>query len=92
MNQIIINEYETLDLDKIKTLKDGIKEISAYMTIIDSQKNAIKDILDSVVDETGLSKKVVNKMAKVYHKNEYAKIIEEEQEFQTLYEGVIVNE
>lgn len=64
-------------------------EISASMTRIEAEKDLMKEIVKKLNEDHGLSKKALNKMAKTYHKQSFNKEVEEQDEFQTLYEEVL---
>jgi len=52
MNKISIETvFGTLDDDQIKTLRDGVKEMSVHLSRMDSEKEALKDIVSSIFDE-----------------------------------------
>jgi hypothetical protein len=48
------------------------------------QREAIKELCDNLE----LSKKTFRRMAKVYHKQNFTKEIEEHEEFETMYETI----
>lgn len=65
-----------------------IGEGSACMTRIEAERDLIKEIVKGMHEEHGVSKKAAAKMIKVYHKQSFSKEVEEQDEFQTLYETV----
>jgi hypothetical protein len=81
--------FGQLDEAQIKTLKDGIKEMSVVLSRIDDEKVALKDILNSIHDEIKVPKKIINKLAKVYHKKSFAEESTEYNEFESLYTVVV---
>ena len=81
--------FGQLDEAQVKTLKDGIKEMSVVLSRIDDEKLALKDILNSIHDEIKVPKKIINKLAKVYHKKSFAEESTEFNEFESLYTVVV---
>lgn len=73
----------------IKKIQDGIKEASSALLRIESERDLIKDISAKLKDEVELPPSVFNKMAKVYFKNEYAKVTEANETFIDIYETVM---
>jgi hypothetical protein len=75
----------TVDLGKVKK---GLQEISDSLTRAEAERDYVKDAIKAIADENGLQKKIVAKMAKVYHKQNYSEVVAESDEFQTMYEKV----
>ena len=75
--------------EQMKRLKDAIRELDVAMTQIDAQKEQIKQIISDVHDELDLEKKLLRKMAKTYHKQNFATVKIENGEFEAFYENVI---
>lgn len=72
-----------------KKIRDALQEISNSMTRIDAEKDFIKDAVADIADNFKLSKKTVNKLARVYHKQSFNVEVEQYQEFENLYEEVV---
>ena len=70
-------------------VRQAMGEISASMTRIEAERDLIKEIVKKLNDEHSLPKKALNKMAKAYHKQSFTKEVEDQEEFQTLYETVL---
>jgi len=83
--------FGTLDDNQSQTLREGIKEISVHLSRMDIEKEAIKDIVASVFDETKVPKKMINRFAKVYHKQCFSEVVVEDNEFQSLYSALFSN-
>ena len=71
-----------------KKIFAAIKEISNSMVRIESERDLIKDIVKDVADNYQLSRKTVNKMAKVYHKQSLSQTVAEHDEFVETYEEI----
>lgn len=80
--------YGTFAEDDLKAIKDSLSEISNEMTIIDQHKQAIKDIKDAMYDAHKIPKKVLNRMAKTYHKQSFQEEVAEDNEFEALYQSM----
>lgn len=87
--QTIETVFGTLDDDQLTALRDGVKEISVHMSKIDREREGIKDIVDSLKDELKIPKKIINRIAKTYHKQNFAEVNVEDNEFATLYTTVV---
>jgi hypothetical protein len=71
-----------------KKVFGAIREISNSMTRIEAERDLIKDIVKDVSDNYQISRKTVNKMAKVYHKQNLSQAVAEHEEFVEMYEEV----
>jgi hypothetical protein len=71
-----------------KKIFGAIREISNSMVRIEAERDLIKDIVKDVSDNFQISKKTVNKMAKVYHKQTLTQEVAEHEEFVEMYEEV----
>lgn len=89
MSKTIESVFGTLTEEQITVLKNGIREMSDLMTIMDSQREAMKETINSLFEDVKIPKKIIRKMAKTYHKSNYSEVVMENSEFQTIYEGVI---
>lgn len=78
-----------LNAEQLIRLKNAIREIDVAMTQIDNQKDQIKQIIDDIHDELDIEKKLIRKMAKTYHKQNFANVKIENGEFETFYENAI---
>lgn len=71
-----------------KKIFAAIREISNSMVRIEAERDLIKDIVKDVADNYQLSRKTVNKMAKVYHKQNLSQTVAEHDEFVETYEEI----
>jgi hypothetical protein len=74
--------------DKNKVL-GVLKECSNAMTRIESEREFIKEAINKASDEHQLDKKILRRMAKVYHKQNFAESRDADDEFASLYETVV---
>lgn len=72
-----------------KKFKTTLATITQYFQQIDDHKEAIKEVIQELENDTGLSKKTLRKLAITMYRHNYASLQEENQHFQTLYETII---
>lgn len=80
--------YGSFDENQLKSIRDALSEISNEMTVIDSHKEAIKDVVDALYDNFKIPKKVLRRMAKTHHKQSFQEEVTEDNEFEALYLGM----
>jgi DNA repair exonuclease SbcCD ATPase subunit len=80
--------YGSFDENQLKSIRDALSEISNEMSIIDSHKEAIKDVIDALYDNFKIPKKVLRRMAKTHHKQSFQEEVTEDNEFEALYIGM----
>ena len=73
--------------DNLKLL-DSLKEISASMSRIEAERDLLKTIKNDISDELELNRKVLNKLARTYHKGNFSEEQELHKHFEELYEIV----
>lgn len=88
-NMSIETAFGTLDNDQLTSLRSGVKEISVHLSRIDGEKEQVKDIVNNLFDELKIPKKIINRIAKVYHKNSFSEVVVEDNEFQSIYSTVV---
>lgn len=66
-----------------------IKECSGSLARVDGERTYIKESIGSISKELNLPKRIVNKLLKVYHKQNFDEEIVVNDQFQTLYETVV---
>ena len=71
-----------------KAILDCMKELSASMTRTEGERDFQREAIKELCDNLELSKKTFRRMAKVYHKQNFTKEIEEHEEFETMYETI----
>jgi hypothetical protein len=72
-----------------KKINDALQEVSDSMTRIGAEKDLIRTIVSDLSEEFQLPKKTVNKLARIFHKQNFAQESQEFDELETLYEEVI---
>lgn len=78
-----------IDVDK-KALKGVLDELSNSMLRVKSEKELQKEAIEDAAEKFNMNKKILRKMAKVYHNNSFTEEVMEMEEFQTLYESVVI--
>lgn len=73
------------DRDKIRKM---LAEISGSFTRIEAERDLIRETIKEMSDQFQLPKKTLNKMAKVYHKQNFNQEVAEHEEFESLYEEI----
>lgn len=72
-----------------KKIKDALIEISDSMTRMEAEKDLIKEIVNELADNFELPKKAVTKMARMYHKQNFHKEQQENDELENLYLSIL---
>jgi hypothetical protein len=72
-----------------EVVRKAIGEMSAAMTRVEAERDLMKEIAKKLNEDHNISKKAFNKLARVYHKQTFAKESEEFEEFETMYETVL---
>jgi predicted site-specific integrase-resolvase len=78
-----------IDVDK-KALKGVLDELSNSMLRVKSEKEFQKEAITDASEKFNMNKRILRKMAKVYHNNSFTEEVMEMEEFQTLYESVVI--
>jgi len=72
-----------------KKLLDCLRECSASMTRMDGEKDYIRESIASISKDLQLPKKLVAKLVKVYHKQNYDEEVAVHEQFEQLYETIV---
>jgi hypothetical protein len=70
-------------------IKKMLGEVSDSMTRISGERDLIKETIKEMSQEFNLSKRQLNRMAKVYHKQNFTREQEEHSEFEDLYTSIV---
>ncbi len=70
-------------------IKKMLGEVSNSMTRIEAERDLIKETIKEMSQEFNLSKRHLNRMAKVYHKQNFSREQEEHSEFEDLYTSIV---
>ena len=74
-------------LNKAKVL-GCLQEISNSLTRVESEREQIKEILQKMQDGCEIPKKLGRKLARTYHRRNYAEELAEQNDYQSIYEAV----
>ena len=71
-----------------KKIRGALEEISNSLTRIEAERELIKEILQDVEDKFELPKKYTRKVAKIFHKQNFAEVKTDQEDLETIYETV----
>jgi hypothetical protein len=86
IKQLTINQLS--EPDKVKLFK-VIKECSDSMTRQGSEKDFVRESITETSKKMQLPKKLVARLVKVYHKQNFDEEVAVHEQFETLYETVV---
>lgn len=72
-----------------KKIADALNEISNAMYRIQGEKDYIKETVDDLSKKFDISKKILNRMARIHYKQAFNETVAENDEFEALYENVM---
>lgn len=78
----------TLTDEQKKQLKGAIQEISNSMLRSEAERDLIREIVKEQSAELQIPKKIINKIAKTYHKQSLTQDIQDHEDFVELYDKV----
>ena len=78
-----------IEQDK-KELKGVLDELSNSMLRVESEKEFQREAISDASEKFEMNKKTLRKLAKVYHKNNFADEVVQMEEFQRLYETIVI--
>lgn len=70
-----------------KKFMGAIKEISNSLVRIEAERDLIKEIVKDQSDNLNLSRKIISKIAKTYHKQNLTQVEAEHDEFVEVYDA-----
>lgn len=92
MTTTVASAFGTFTDDELKKLKKGLSELSDVMTMKQAQNDTMKEIIAALNEELNIPKKLIRKMAVVYHKSNYSEVVAEQEEFELLFEGILAKQ
>lgn len=87
-NQNYVSINSLSDSQK-KELKEAIQQLNDSMTRVAAERDYQKESINGISDKTGVDKKIIRRMAKVYFKANYSQEQEENRNFEEFYDGVM---
>lgn len=88
-NQPAFVSINSLNDSQKNELKNAIREMNDSMTRAAAERDFQKETLNSISDKTGVNKKIIRRMAKVYFRSNYAEEQEDNRQFEEFYDGVM---
>jgi hypothetical protein len=86
VQQLTINQLSQPDREKLFKV---VKECSDSMTRMDGEKDFIRESIAETSKNMQLPKKLVAKLVKVYHKQNFDEEVAVQEQFETLYESIV---
>ena len=71
-------------------LKLNLVEMTKCLLNADKEREHMKDIADIAHDAFGIPKKTINKLARIMYKQNYADLQAENEDFEFLYEALVL--
>jgi hypothetical protein len=87
IQQVSVNQISN-PADREKLLK-VIRECSDSLTRAQAEKDYVKEAVGEISKNLQLPKRLVNRMVKVYYKQNYDEEVATHEQFETLYETVV---
>lgn len=87
VQQLSVNQISN-PADREKLL-NVLRECSASMTRMEGEKDYIKESITDICKTLQLPKRLVARMVKVYHKQNYDEEVAVHEQFETLYETIV---
>lgn len=87
-NQNYVSINSLSDEDK-KKLRGAIQTLNDSMTRAASERDLQKETISEVASATGVDKKIIRRMAKVYFRANYSQEQEDNRQFEEFYDGVM---
>ena len=86
VQQMTINQLSQPDREKLFKI---IRDCSDSLTRIDGEQDFIRESIAETSKQMQLPKKLVAKLIKVYHKQNFDEEVAVHEQFETLYESVV---
>lgn len=76
------------DPAKRDAIKKVLDELSGSMARIEGERSYISETIKDLSEEFQINKKILRRMAKTYHKQNFSNEIAENEEFEVMYEQI----
>lgn len=83
MSKVISNPADKLKIKKM------MSEISDSYTRISAERDLVKETIAALAEDFEIDKKVLRKMAQVYHKQNFTTVESEQEDFVFMYESIL---
>lgn len=71
-----------------ETIVNALKEWSNSAVRVEAEKDLQKNIIEDLSDKVDIEKKYLNKLATMFHKQNFAQFQQEREEIEELYESI----
>ena len=71
-----------------KLMKEVMMSVSGAYTRIEAERDYIKESIECLSEDVGIPKKYLNKMARIFHKNNVDEVVAEIEEIEALIETI----
>ena len=71
-----------------EVILSALKEWSNSAVRVEAEKDLQKNIIDDLSDKVDIEKKYLNKLATMFHKQNFAQFQQEQEEIEELYESI----
>ena len=85
MTELVITDV------KRKAIADLCNEMSASMTRAAGERDFQKEAIKNIADQYELDKKMLRKIARIFHQSKFSTIQEENNELESMYQTVFEN-
>lgn len=86
VKQLTINQLSAPDREKLFKI---VQDCSNSMTRMDAEKDFVREAIADTAKNMQLPKKMVARLVKVYHKQNFDEEVAVHEQFETLYESVV---
>lgn len=80
---------ENLTEDQQGRLKKALKDASDSHMRQEAESEYLREVIKKIAEDLKIPKKLVNAMAKVYHKQNFDEVVAEHEQFEKLYKTVV---
>lgn len=72
----------------LKKIRQALTEISGAYTRMEGEKEFVKESVANLAEKFEIPKKFVSKMAKVFHKQNFAEVKQDARDFESAYDNI----
>jgi len=77
------------DPETRRRIRQAVSEASDILTMIDGQRDTLKENKKHAKDELGVPTKIYNKMVRAFHKQKYSEIVADNEAFELFYGNIM---
>lgn len=83
------SHVDNLTTEQQSRLKKALKDASDSHMRQEAESEYLRETIKKIAEDLKIPKKLVNAMAKVYHKNNFDEVVAEHEQFEKLYKTVV---